>query len=164
MKLKGREKKAWWDFKRITDSKKIPVELSGITSIDSNADDDFLYGIISRVKIIREIYFKGTLITDEGVKYISQVRQLKSLTLAKHNGITNASLPYLNRLVDLEYLDLSKTQITIEDLSHLTELKSLKELYVSSDHTEPEYLTKQVVLLKSIFPDCMLYINYERFD
>ncbi len=68
------------------------------------------------------------MVTDAGVKLISDFKQLKNLTLIKHQNITKDCLPYINKLTDLEYLDVWKTKIRIEDLGALTNLKKLKEL------------------------------------
>ena len=54
--------------------------------------------LAARVSIIHEIYLKETLVTDAGVELISNFKQLKSLTLMKHENITRECLPYLTVL------------------------------------------------------------------
>lgn len=171
MKLKGKEKKFWWDFARIKDSKSIPDEIPGFTSIDSADDDEYLATLFERVKIIHHLYFKETKITDETVRLISHVQQLKSLTLMKHPDITQKSLPYLNTLTDLEYLDIWKTEITIKDIYQLSQLKNLKELYVASlgyefsSHfqMESDLILEEVIHLETILPHCKFYIDHHLY-
>lgn len=79
------------------------------TSIDSADDDEYLSVLFDKVKIIHSLYFKETQIKDETVRLISDVQQLKCLTLMKPAGITPKSLPYLNKITNLEYLDLANT-------------------------------------------------------
>ncbi|WP_443937187.1 hypothetical protein [Pedobacter sp. MW01-1-1] len=161
MKLKGEEKHFWWHFRHITDSKNIPNELPGITIIDSSEGDDFWRILIKRVEVVHEIYLKETEITDVGVMVISELKKVKHLTLMKHDKITKACLPYLNRLTDLEYLDVWRTQIRIEDLSALSDLKNLKEVCVSPNDEDDEYTDREGILEKIIkieesLPHCVI--------
>lgn len=172
MKLKGAEKKFWWDFGQIKDSNKIPAELPGFTSIDSLTGDEDLAMLIDKVKIIKSIYLKETEVTDEGVKSISEIQQLKSLTLMKHPKITKKSLPYLNKLTDLEYLDIWRTEILLEDIHHLNQLKNLKELYVSSvkyeysDYSEMDrdHILEEIIKLEEILPNCIFYVDHNLYQ
>lgn len=164
MKLKGREKTFWWHFDHITDSKDIPNELPGYTSIDSSDDDDFFEQLTEKVKIIHEIYLKDAKVTNAGVQYISRIQKLKKLTIKKTDLINSECLVYLNDLKDLEYLDITKTAIIPEDLTILKNLQNLKELYVSSENFEKEYFLEQAIKMKEILPNCILYINYESYE
>ena len=172
MKLKGVDKNFWWNFDHITDSRHIPTELPGFTSIDAEVDDEYLAILFSAVKTIGSIYLKETQITDEGVKSLSSVRQLRHLTVMKHPGITCESLPYINQLTDLEYLDVWRTGIILEDIRELSQLKKLKELYVSATRVdedgnypemEREKILEHVIELEDIFPGCAVYVDFDRF-
>lgn len=160
MKLKGAEKHFWWHFQHITDSKDIPDELPGFISIDSLVDDEFFSMLSSRISIVHEIYLKETLVTDVGVKFISNFKQLKRLTLMKHENITRECLPYLNILTDLEYLDVWRTKIRIEDLGTLTNLKNLKELYVSpndeDDDSARDDILEKIIKAEETLPNCVI--------
>ncbi|MGA9213396.1 hypothetical protein [Kaistella sp.] len=139
MKLKGEEKTFWWHFCQVNDSKDIPTEVSVVAGIDdSDYNDDCFAMLTDKVKIIHSIYLKETAVTDEAVKLISKLQQLKSLTLMKHPKITKASLPFLNQLINLEYLDVWRTNIILEDLTALDQLKNIKELHVSSARKEED--------------------------
>ena len=173
MKLKGEEKQFWWHFAQINDSKDIPEEVSGIAGVDDpDYDDNYFAMLTDKVKIIHSIYLKETAVTDEGVKYISKVQQLKSLTLMKHSEITKASLPFLNQLTDLEYLDVWRTGIILEDLIALDQLKNIKKIFVSSSREaedgsfpelENEKILEHIIALEDRFPDCTFYVDHKEY-
>lgn len=150
---------------QITDSRDIPTELPDFTSIDSLVDDEFIGILAAKVSIIHEIYLKETLVTDLGVKFISNFKQLKSLTLMKHENITKACLPYLNTLTDLEYLDVWRTKIRLEDLGALTDLKQLKELYISAgdEINEPDQdaVLEKIIKAEETLPHCKIRTGYQ---
>lgn len=171
MKLKGIEKQFWWHFGQIKDSKDIPKEVFGIYGVDDpDYNDDYFAMLTEKVKIMHSIYLKETYITDVSVKYISKLHGLKSLTLMKHPKITKASLSYLNQLVDLEYLDIWRTDIILEDLAALDQLKNLKEFYVSSarkveesfPELDNERIVEQLIALEDIFPDCTIFVDFKK--
>lgn len=89
---------------------------------------------------------------------------MAKLSLRDHKNITKASIPCLNKLLDLEYLDILKTQIKLEDLLGLFSLQNLKELYISSENLDEESVSKHVMAMKKILPNCILYINYESYE
>lgn len=164
MHLKGKEKNFWRDHFKVTSLTEIPSDIELFKAIDSEMDDLFLFFLTSRIKIIKELYFKFTLITDEGVQLISTIQNLRRLTLREHKNITNESIPYINKLVDLEYLDILKTEITLEDIPGLCNLQKLKELYITSDNLDEEYLLQHVMEMKELLPNCILYINYKCYE
>jgi hypothetical protein len=164
MHLKGKEKHFWRSHFSIGSLADIPLEMSGFRGIDDETDDQFLFYVTSRIPTIHSLYFKSNLITDQGVKYISNIQNLQQLTLRDHKNITNESIPYLNKLVDLEYLDILKTEIHLEDLPGLFNLQNLKELYVTSENLDEEYLLEHIITMKEILPNCILYINYESYE
>jgi Leucine-rich repeat (LRR) protein len=157
MKLKGKEKFFWERNFNIKSLAAIPSAINGITGIDSEHDDDFFSFLSSRVTRVGEIHLRCTNITDEAVKYISKLKNLRELTLKDHRHITKACLPDLNKLTDLEYLDISKNNISIEDLYLLTNLKKLKQLFISSDKPENE-MAEELEKLKTHFPGCAITV------
>lgn len=174
MRLKGIEKQFWWHFGQIKDSKDIPTEVSGISGVDdSEYNDDYFAMLTDKVKIMHAIYLKETDITDEGVKHISKLRGLKSLTLMKHPKITKASLPYLNKLVDLEYLDIWDTGIILEDLAELDQLKNIKEVCIASSvrieeggsfhDLDNEVILEHLIVLKDLFPNCVFWVDFKKY-
>ncbi len=164
MHLKGKEKHFWKSYFNISSLAKIPLEIDGFKAIDDEIDDQVLYYLSSRIPRIYRIYLKFTHVTDEAVKHISTIQNLEDLTLRDHKNITNASITSLNKLVDLKYLDILKTKIQLEDLPGLFNLQNLKELYVTSENLDEAYLLENVVTMKKILPNCILYINYESYE
>ena len=161
MKLKGAEKQFWWHFGQITEAKNIPTELPGFASIDSMVDDEYLAMLLAKVSVMGSIYLKETRVTDEGVKLISNVKQLKDLTLMKHENITKACLPYLNKLTDLEYLDIWRTKIRLEDIWVLKDLKNLKELHISpcdeGIEESRDAILENIIKAEETLPSCIIH-------
>ena len=164
MHLKGKEKHFWKSWFNITSRVDIPLEIRGFKAIDDEVEDQDLLYLTSRIRTIHGIYLKFTHVTDEGVKHICTIQNLSELTLREHKNITKKSIPYLNKLVDLEYLDILKTEIQLDDLQGLFQLQKLKELYISSENLDKEYLLEHVITIKEILPNCVLYINYESYE
>jgi Leucine-rich repeat (LRR) protein len=136
----------------------IPQEMDKYSGIDSDEDDQFFLYLTSRVPVIHSIDLRCTFITDEGVKYISKLKELKELSLRNHNNITKESLPFLNQLTDLVYLDISKTEITLDDLASLYNLQNLKELHISAEESKENILEK-ISILKQVLPHCTVYVK-----
>jgi Leucine-rich repeat (LRR) protein len=107
------------------------------------------------VTTIKEIHLRCTNITDEGVKYISAFKGLRALMLKDHRNITSKCLPYLQKLNELEDLDISKNKIMVADLSMLTGLKRLQKLHISSDMLEDGEIEIPQSLIDQ-FPGCTI--------
>lgn len=157
MKLRGREKHFWERNFNIKNLAAIPEEIDGIRGIDSEHDDEFFLFLSSRVSRVGSIHLRCTNVTDEGVKYIANLKNLKELTLKDHSDITKACLPHLNKLSELEYLDISKNNILPEDLYVLTNLEKLRQLFISTDKTEDEF-AGELEKLKNHFPGCEITV------
>jgi hypothetical protein len=157
MKLRGREKYFWERNFNIKNAASIPTGLDGITGIDSDHDDEFFYFLSQRVTTIRAIHLRCTNITDEAVRYISEFKGLKELMLKDHRNITSKCLPYLQKLKELEYLDLSKNEIRVSDLHVLTGFNRLSELYISRDMLH-EGETSIPQSLVELFPGCTIHM------
>lgn len=158
MKKDKKELNFWKRYFNIHSIAAIPQEMDKYTGIDSDEDDQFFLYLTSRVPVIHSIDLRCTFITDEGVKYISKLKELKELSLRNHNKITKESLPFLNQLTDLKYLDLSKTEITLADVPALSNLQNLKELHISAEETK-EYIVKKISNLKQVLPHCFISVN-----
>jgi hypothetical protein len=156
MKLLKEEKKFWQRHFRIEKLEDIPKEWGTLKRIDSVEDDDFFYFLSLRVTSILEIHLKETLVTDEGVKYISKFKDLEILYLRKHNKITKESIPFFNEMESLVSLNITKTKITLTDLSDSLNNQSLKEVFISSMDSE-ENLEEKAILLKERMPNCNVY-------
>lgn len=90
----------------------------------------------------------------------------------KHPKITRKSLPYLNKLTDLEYLDIWRTEILLEDVHELNQLKNLKELYVSSvkykysdcSKMDRDRILEEIIKLEEILPNCIFYVDHNLYQ
>ena len=150
MKLKGREKFFWERNFNVKSVESIPASIKGIKGIDSDHDDEFFFFLSSRVRVVEEIHLRCTNLTDVGVKHISTFSKLRDLTLKDHCRLTKSCLYDLNKLTDLEYLDISKNNFSLEDVLLLTDLKKLKTLILSSDKPETE-IAESLVKLEAQF-------------
>jgi len=158
MNLLKEEKKFWKRHFRIEKLDAIPPVWSGYKSIDSENDDDFFYFFTLRVSSISEIYLKDTLVTDEGVKHISKLKNLESLCLRSHSKITKASIPFFNEMASLQSLNITKTEITLANLCDDLNNQSLKEVFLDSEDDE-EGILEKAIILKERMPDCNFYLN-----
>ncbi|TDP03197.1 hypothetical protein [Flavobacterium sp. 245] len=158
MKLPKDEKKFWQRHYGIKNRNDIPVDWDIFKAVDSDCDDEFIYFLSLRVLSIEEIHLKETLVTSEGVKYMCGFKNLKTLYLRKHVGITKSSIPYFNEMKDLESLNITKTNITLSDLCENLNNQSLREVFLSSGETE-ENITEKGFILKERMPKCDFYLN-----
>ena len=79
------------------------------------------------MKKLRRLTLAGTLITDDGMKYLRDLTDLEDLDLYGVK-ITDTGLDYLSKLTKLRNLNLLGAQITdagADTLSHFTELRGL---------------------------------------
>lgn len=75
--------------------------------------------------------FKGTM-TNDGLRHISELTQLRLLNLSANHGLDSPSLFHIRNLKRLEWLNLTGTRIGNEGLIHLRELPRLKRLWLPS--------------------------------
>ncbi len=73
------------------------------------------------------VYDEGASITDEGLRTVGRMAQLKSLSLSG-TPVTNAGLEHLSGLTELESLDIDETQATEAGLAHLAPLQKIERL------------------------------------
>ena len=157
MKLRGKEKFFWERNFNIKSARDIPEVIDGIKGIDSDHDDEFFFFLTSRVQHVGKIHLRCTNLTDTGVKYISTIKNLKELTLKDHNQLTKACLEDINKLADLEYLDISSNDFSIEDILQLTNLKKLKHLIISVS-VQDDNMGGSLIRLKNQFAGCDITI------
>ncbi|MGW8124031.1 hypothetical protein ACV07N_15335 [Roseivirga echinicomitans] len=158
MNLLKEENKFWQRHFRIEKLEDIPQAWTGYKSIDSDNDDEFFYFFTLRVSSILEIHLKETLVTDEGIKHISKLKDLETLYLRNHSKITKSSIPFFNEMRSLQSLNITKTEITLSDLSACLNNQSLKEVFLDSDNDE-ESILEMGLILKERMPACSIYLN-----
>lgn len=158
MKLPKDEKKFWQRNYRVENINDIPTHWDIFRSVDSECDDEFLYYLSLRVISIEEIRLKQTLVTNDGIKYLCNFKDLETLYLRKHDTITKASIPYFNEMKDLKSLDITRTAISLSDLCEKLNNQSLRQVFVSADE-EADNITEIGFILKERMPNCDFYLN-----
>lgn len=162
MNLQKQEKKFWQRYFRIEKLDAIPKEwkIIGGVSFGDEQFDDYFYYISLRVDMVHEIHLKDSLVTDAGVKYMCNFKGLKTLFLRRHDEITKQSIPYFNKMESLETLNITKTTITLTDLTETLYNQSLKKVFLdSTDHDSDENILEKAYILKERMPNCHIYLN-----
>lgn len=72
----------------------------------------------------------GDGLTDENVKQLSKLKELRVLSLSDNPKITNSSLAYLQSLPHLEKLYLDSTNISDEGMNYISECRQLRSLHL----------------------------------
>ncbi len=81
--------------------------------------------------------YKGDNFTDDGLKHLVGLRNLKTLDLSSNYRLTDACTKWLMRVPSLRKLNLMQTAITsdaLPNLSHLIKLRELNVLYLRDHH------------------------------
>ena len=91
------------------------------------------------VKKVTWLNFNGTQITNEGLKGVAKMQNLKTLALT-NTKITNAGLKEVAKLQNLESLYLKSTQITDEGLKEVAKLQKLTRMDLSGTQITDEGL------------------------
>ena len=94
-------------------------------------------------------WYSGPDITDVGISELARLQSLRELSLDGHR-LTDESLKTIEKMHDLQYLDVSDTSITDAGLEHLYNLKNLKTLYLEMNNLTPAAVAK----LQSALPGC----------
>lgn len=118
-----------------SDIKKMHKDIHSLV-VHSLTDDD-----IKKLLIFQELRFltiqysrdgKKQKITDEGLKYLSDLPNLVSLEIRGHNQITNDGLKYISSIKTLKWLKLLELDnITDEGLKYLPNSPNLASLFIS---------------------------------
>jgi Leucine-rich repeat (LRR) protein len=93
-------------------------------------DDDL--AALKELTELRVLSLRGTQVSDKGAVNLKAFTKVRTLNLSTREGlITDAALPHLKSLTDLEYLDLDRTGISDAGLEHLKALRNLRGLQVA---------------------------------
>ncbi|MBC7351848.1 MAG: hypothetical protein H5U08_05775 [Thermogutta sp.] len=74
---------------------------------------------IATISTLRKLNVAQTQVTDAGVQYLSHLSHLESLDLSGNPGITDAAVPFLEKLPQLREVFLDGTSVTGEGLKRL---------------------------------------------
>ncbi len=161
-KEKKKEKEFWRREFRIAPGRIafIDPEVERLNFRHSELDDDGIYWITTRLKIIHQLDLDETYVTDKAIQYLTKLDYIKELRLKGCDGISPGCLADLNKLTGLELLHLGSTGITLDDVHALFSLQKLQLLLLRSSQTE-EVIVEKVRQLKKILPSCKFNVNYK---
>jgi hypothetical protein len=91
-------------------------------------------------------------ITDEGVKELASLEQLKDVGLGS-TKVTDAGVKHLTKLKNLTNLNLNFTKVTDASVNELAKLEKLTTLGVQFTQMTPEGITK----LQAALPKCKIH-------
>ncbi len=83
---------------------------------------------ISRFPRLEYLLLSHSNISDDGVKSVSQLPELRGLSINDTQGITDAALSSIAQLTKLDDLKLGYTKVTDAGLQHLSQLSNLQIL------------------------------------
>ena len=158
MNFTKQEKQFWQRHYHFDKPSAIPTDWQQVWSVDGNEDDDFFYYFTLRVATITDVHLKDTLITDAAVEHMLKFKGLKNLFLRSHDDITKASIPFFNQMENLESLNITKTNLTLTDLSDGLNNQSLKQVFLSSEENEKD-IEEKALILKERMPNCDIYLD-----
>lgn len=104
--------------------------------------------IIGRFENLVSLYLTSGGITDEGLKYLVNLKNLKSLALNCECQISDASLIYLSKLKNLSFLKLEGCEITTQGLEFLINFGSLDVLDLGRTSLEHDQIKSFVFKFK----------------
>ena len=86
---------------------------------------------LAKCRLLEELYIGSPGITDEGMRHVARLTNLKKLMLFGCEKVTNEGLAHLTTLKSLEHLYITDSKITIGGLSHLNKIPGLYKLVLS---------------------------------
>jgi F-box/leucine-rich repeat protein 14 len=110
---------------------------------------------------MEELYIGSPGITDEGMRHVAKLTNLKKLMLFGCDNITNEGLAQLTTLKSLKHLDITDSKITIGGLSHLNKIPTLYKMVL--DEIEQDHAGLNICGLKNL-EELTLGLKTERVD
>lgn len=101
----------------------------------------------------RELLIHSSQATDEAMKHIAKLKNLKSLFMWDAGELTDAGIAHLTSLVNLRNIHINDSQITDESLLYLSKLKLLEGLSLQQNNFTDKGLAYLVEMpnLKSLW-------------
>ncbi len=93
---------------------------------------------LSKCRLLEELNIGSPGITDEGMRHVARLINLKKLMLFGCENVTNEGLAQLTTLKSLKHLYITDSKITIGGLSHLNKIPALYKLDlfdIEQDHS-----------------------------
>lgn len=112
------------------------LTFTSVSMRDKFTDED-LSKLIPVAEALTNIDLGATSISDSGMAYIAEMKNLQVLKLSE-TAITDEAIPTLAELQKLQSLNLYGTQITDSGIKGLTPLQNLKRLYLWNSQVTTE--------------------------
>lgn len=153
------ESKFWKHWHGIS-RKEVPSEIDKLNYRLENFDDQDLYWLTRRIKRIGQLDLDETLVTDKGIKHLTDLDSLLELRLKGLGEITDACIPFLNQITTLKTLHLGGTEVTAKGALGLNQLKNLELLFLPEQQGDVTECLNQLLEAR---PGCELIVNYQRY-
>jgi Leucine-rich repeat (LRR) protein len=113
-----------------------------------------LLKMLYKIPNVHTLYLPDSLVHDEDLAYLKDMKQLRSLSLRGNGDITEKGFKLIGELTNLEFLDLTGTHITNDMLRHLQGLTNLRELRLMRTTVTDEGLENLTTLKNLTRLDC----------
>jgi hypothetical protein len=125
--------------------------LTSATFTSTNLNDEGL-AHVSNCRGIENLNLQDTEITNDGLKYLQNLKLLKYLRLKENSQLTDDCIPHLLELDYLHNLQIQETSITENGLKKLTALQYLEMLVI---HVfDNNYTFEGLLQISHELPDC----------
>jgi hypothetical protein len=92
---------------------------------------------LANCRLLEELYIGSPGVTDEGMRHVARLTNLRKLMLFGCENVTNEGLAHLTNLQSLKHLHITDSKITVGGLSHLNKIPALYKLVlrdIEQDH------------------------------
>lgn len=121
----------------------------------TDLNDEGLEFILSHIKGVKTIYLNGTSITNQAINLLGRLEYLNELHLANNKSIDANCILHLGMIKGLEILNISHTAFLQTDISGLSQISSLKEIFLHDDSISTT-LTEE---MKTLYPGIIFHFN-----
>ncbi len=124
-------------------------------------DDEAFKFLMRNVNGVNMLDLNETEITNESIKFLTILEYVKEIRAKQCRNLTDDCISDLNKLSDLTFLHVRSTEITIDGLLQLDQLKNLKTLMFSSE--DVLNIKHKLIQLKLMHPNCEIIIDAKAY-
>ncbi len=136
----------------------MPEHVVHLNLKESGVTDDELLLIVNRIRKIDMLDLHHTTISNDGIKHLTKLENLKELRLKGNTAIDNGCMQYIKQIKGLEFLHLRHTSVNVDGLKEIVSLQSLKTVLVSDDDTQ-ENIDNKMKQIAAALPLCEFTVN-----
>jgi hypothetical protein len=103
---------------------------------------DELLRKLAKLPGLQELLLHGTQVTDEGLRHIGRMTDLEKLFIWDARSVTDAGIKHLSDLKKLQYIHISKSNLTDDSLALLSGLPKIEGLSLQQNHFSDEGLAR----------------------